>query len=182
MKFSIKYIFSKFDQISRKLTSQKVSRYEVVSGPYFPVFDLNTVKYGPEITQWLQIWSNLLKISLLSKSTDWFLYDRELHHEKVNGILTFCVQCYVIVITQIKQKKLSPWEKFTLVKSSTNFCAINDIFSLASFCFFALHDFELLRYVPLIDSLWLKLTSLFIWLFLSFLLTEPNITEFTNII
>ena len=28
----------------------KVSRYGVISGPYFPVFTLNTGKYGPEIT------------------------------------------------------------------------------------------------------------------------------------
>ena len=26
----------------------KVSKYEVISGPYFPVFSLNTGKYGPE--------------------------------------------------------------------------------------------------------------------------------------
>ena len=27
-----------------------MSKYGVISGPYFPVFSLNTVKYGPEIT------------------------------------------------------------------------------------------------------------------------------------
>ena len=27
-----------------------MSKYGVISGPYFPVFGLNTGKYGPEIT------------------------------------------------------------------------------------------------------------------------------------
>ena len=28
-------------------------KYGVISGPYFPVFGLNTGKYGPEITPYL---------------------------------------------------------------------------------------------------------------------------------
>ena len=35
------------------LTAWKVSQYGVISGPYFPAFGLNTGKYGPEITQYL---------------------------------------------------------------------------------------------------------------------------------
>ena len=31
-------------------TAWKVSKYGVISGPYFPVFGLNTGKYGLEIT------------------------------------------------------------------------------------------------------------------------------------
>ena len=34
-------------------TAWKVSKYGVISGPYFPVFGLNTGKYGPEITSYL---------------------------------------------------------------------------------------------------------------------------------
>ena len=30
-----------------------MSKYGVISGPYFPVFVLNTGKYGPEIIQYL---------------------------------------------------------------------------------------------------------------------------------
>ena len=30
-------------------TAGKVSKYGVISGPYFPMFVLNTGKYGPEI-------------------------------------------------------------------------------------------------------------------------------------
>ena len=35
------------------VTAWKVSKYGVISGPYFPVFGLNTGKYGPEITPYL---------------------------------------------------------------------------------------------------------------------------------
>ena len=35
------------------LTSWKVSKYGIVSGPYFLVFGLNTGKYGPEISSYL---------------------------------------------------------------------------------------------------------------------------------
>ena len=35
---------------SRINTAWKVSKYGVFSGPYFPVFGLNTGKYGPEKT------------------------------------------------------------------------------------------------------------------------------------
>ena len=30
-----------------------MSKYRVISGPYFPVFSPNTGKYGPEITPYL---------------------------------------------------------------------------------------------------------------------------------
>ena len=32
-----------------------MSKYGVISGPYFPVFGLNTGKYGPEITSYMDI-------------------------------------------------------------------------------------------------------------------------------
>ena len=35
------------------ITSWKVSKNGVTSGPYFPVFGLSTGKYGPEITPYL---------------------------------------------------------------------------------------------------------------------------------
>ena len=36
-------------------TARKVSKYRVISGPYFPAFRLNTGKYGPEIAPYLDI-------------------------------------------------------------------------------------------------------------------------------
>ena len=35
------------------ITAWKVSKYGVISGPYFPVFSTNTEKYGPEIAKYL---------------------------------------------------------------------------------------------------------------------------------
>ena len=52
-------------------TAWKVSKYGVISGPYFPVFGLNTGKYGPELTPYLDTLSrsvcimNLLVIEFL---------------------------------------------------------------------------------------------------------------------
>ena len=34
-------------------TAYKMYKYGVISGPHFPVFGLNTGKYGPEITPFL---------------------------------------------------------------------------------------------------------------------------------
>ena len=46
-----KYRFFDVFRGSRKRpVAWKVSKYGIVSGPYFPVFGLNTGKYGPEIT------------------------------------------------------------------------------------------------------------------------------------
>ena len=37
----------------KRATAWNVSKYGVISGPYFPVFGLNIEKYGPEITPYL---------------------------------------------------------------------------------------------------------------------------------
>ena len=39
--------------VDASVTARKVSKYGVISGPHFPVFRLNTGKYGPEITPYL---------------------------------------------------------------------------------------------------------------------------------
>ena len=41
-------------------TAWKVSKYGVISGPHFPVFRLNTGKYGPEITLYLDTFHAVL--------------------------------------------------------------------------------------------------------------------------
>ena len=38
-----------------------MSKYGVISGPYFPVFGLNTGKYGPEITPYLDTFHVVIK-------------------------------------------------------------------------------------------------------------------------
>ena len=43
-------------------TAWKVSKYGVIFGPYLPVFGLNTGKYGPEITLYLDTFHAVLDI------------------------------------------------------------------------------------------------------------------------
>ena len=38
-------------------------KYGVISGPYFPVFGLNTGKYGPEITPYLDTFHAVIYFS-----------------------------------------------------------------------------------------------------------------------
>ena len=45
-------------------TAWKVSKYGVISGPYFPVFRLKTEKYGPEITPHLGTFHAVLDIGV----------------------------------------------------------------------------------------------------------------------
>ena len=45
-------------------TAWKVSKYGVISAPYFPVFGLNTGKYGPEITPYLDTFHVVLDFPL----------------------------------------------------------------------------------------------------------------------
>ena len=49
-KLSFRIGFSDLDEIGLSDTAWKVSKYEIISGPYFPVFSQNTGKYEPEIT------------------------------------------------------------------------------------------------------------------------------------
>ena len=45
---------------------RKVPKYGVISGPYFPVFGLNTGKYGPEITLYLDTFHAVLCVFIYS--------------------------------------------------------------------------------------------------------------------
>ena len=45
--------YENFYQFKKSSTAWKVSKYGVISGRYFPAFGLNTGKYGPEITAYL---------------------------------------------------------------------------------------------------------------------------------
>ena len=40
-----------------------LSKYGVISGPYFPVFSSNTGEYGPEITLYLDSFHTVIPIS-----------------------------------------------------------------------------------------------------------------------
>ena len=50
-----------------------MSKYGVISGPYFPVFGLNTGKYGPEITPYLDTFRSVNQSHTL-KTQNWNVY------------------------------------------------------------------------------------------------------------
>ena len=60
MQFSIS-LCKKF--VVQTLAAWKVSKYRVFSGPYFPVFGLNTGKYGPEKTPYLDIFHAVIVLN-----------------------------------------------------------------------------------------------------------------------
>ena len=43
-------------------TAQKVSKYKVFSGPYFPLFSPNKGKYGPEKTPYVDFFHAVQKL------------------------------------------------------------------------------------------------------------------------
>ena len=56
-------------EVLNSYTAWKVSKYGVISGPYFPVFSPNTGKYGQEITPYLDTFHavlGLLKFEVLN--------------------------------------------------------------------------------------------------------------------
>ena len=71
-----KYAYADFKQTyqiksnsmqSDLFTAWKVSKYGVISGPYFTVFGLNTGKYGPEITFYLDTFQAVTIFIIISE-------------------------------------------------------------------------------------------------------------------
>ena len=50
-------------------TIWKVSKYGAISGPYFPVFALNTEKYGPEITPYLDTFHAVINVYFIFENS-----------------------------------------------------------------------------------------------------------------
>ena len=56
-----------------------MSKYGVISGPYFPVFGLNTGKYGPEITPYLNTFHAVKQI--VDYIDYWLIMSREQYEQ-----------------------------------------------------------------------------------------------------
>ena len=67
-------------------TTWKVSKYGVISGPYFPVFGVDTGKYGPKISSYLDTFHARYGISFPSKNT---LNYAKIMNSKSSPILVF---------------------------------------------------------------------------------------------
>ena len=57
----------KLQTTDKSLNAWKVSKYGVISGPYFPVFGMNTEKYAPEITLYLDTLHAVTVLHSISK-------------------------------------------------------------------------------------------------------------------
>ena len=53
------------EYLQNEFTTWKVSKYGVISGPYFPVFGLNIGKYGPEINPYLDIFHAVMELLII---------------------------------------------------------------------------------------------------------------------
>ena len=60
--FRVLLFFVHFSVLS--YTAWKASKYGVISGPHFPIFGLNTGKYGPEITPYLDTFHAVIVIKI----------------------------------------------------------------------------------------------------------------------
>ena len=56
-----------------------MSKYGVISGPYFPVFGLNSGKYGPEITPYLNTFYAVKQI--VGYIDYWLIMSREKYEQ-----------------------------------------------------------------------------------------------------
>ena len=56
-----------------------MSKYGVISGPYFPVFGLNSGKYGPEITPYLNTFYAVKQI--VGYIDYWLIMSREQYEQ-----------------------------------------------------------------------------------------------------
>ena len=61
-------------------TAWKVPKCGVISGPYFPVFGLNTGKYGPEITPHLDTF-HAVKGKRTTKTPTFIVFDKAIKYQ-----------------------------------------------------------------------------------------------------
>ena len=72
-------------------TASRVSKYGVISGPYFPVYSPNTGKYGPEITPYLDtfhaviVCETLIHTKKYSDKINWYLKKRNIENKVVSS-------------------------------------------------------------------------------------------------
>ena len=53
-------------RIIQSYIAWKVSKYRVISSPYFPVLSPNTEKYGPQITSYLDAFHTVIETETFS--------------------------------------------------------------------------------------------------------------------
>ena len=105
----------------------KVSKYEVISGPYFPVFSLNTGKYGPVITPYLDTFHAVEIVRIEDLKRACFLFEPTVIHFlfscnyapttlKKKLIRTVIVAAFWIQVTSFNKMQ---WRKVTVLLYQT---------------------------------------------------------------
>ena len=67
-----------------------MTKYGVISGPYFPEFGLNTGKHGPEITPYLDTFHAVISITQKSSFKLSFLPSKKLLQRLTNQVSESC--------------------------------------------------------------------------------------------
>ena len=87
-------------------TAWNVSKYGVISGPYFPVFSPNTGKYGPEITPYLDTFHSVpVALYELCKKT------RKRSSNNINLYINVEIISVVVKLFFFKVTSTVPWVK-----------------------------------------------------------------------
>ena len=99
-----------------------MSKYGVISGPYFPVFVLSAGKYGPEINPYLDIFHAVTECKkLLGIKVDCRLkfvnYLNGVFEKASNKIKMLCLQPHHLRICQKKKMLMN-----SFFKSQFNYC------------------------------------------------------------
>ena len=61
-----------------------MSKYRAISGPYFPVFGMNTGKYGPEVTLYLDTFDAVKNLQIQNNERFFWKYN-SIHRLKCNA-------------------------------------------------------------------------------------------------
>ena len=112
--------------LSKRNTAWKVSKNRVFSGPYFPVFGLNTGKYGPEKTPYLDIFHAVIVLNkcfipatyLLDLSLCEFFFQRSVLKFEAKHWVVWKVSKYGVFSWSVFSRIQSECEKIRTRKSS----------------------------------------------------------------
>ena len=96
------FLTGKFNDNASDNAAWKVSKYDVISGPYFPVFSPSTGKYGSEITPFLDTFHILLMFESVVKYSNFFNSKLLWKIDYIQYIHPFQVRAYGIFISLIK--------------------------------------------------------------------------------
>ena len=108
-----------------------MSKYGVISGPYFPVLGLNTGKHGPEITPYFDTFQAVIKLSThkMNDFNIFIMFYFRIYLCRLSLLIFSCLFIFVLVISidlHLFYLKHEKWRTSNYVKQS-----ILDVFGTA---------------------------------------------------